>query len=246
MKELISFENISLQPITESILSLNEITGRFGLVLSEKDARELSETRNKAVSENERIEIGTGAVPAIVEKFCRSRYVNNENFTYVLNEVTYLFYYIKTETDDRISDSELIDELFKRFELQCRGSIDVLENREVGRIIRKINSGDKYFEWYKDRDELDYDSRTGARDTPENMLEDQFGREHFEHEENFADHDKYESDSLDVISSEADKIDYLDAFDEFLERESVLNKPEPERRDVARENVSDEEDTTNE
>ena len=88
MKELISFENISLQPITESILSLNEITGRFGLVLSEKDAVELSETRNKAIFENDRIEIGNGAVPAIVEKFCRSRYVNNENFTYILNEIT--------------------------------------------------------------------------------------------------------------------------------------------------------------
>lgn len=246
MKELISFENISLQPITESILSLNEITGRFGLVLSEKDAVELSETRNKAIFENDRIEIGNGAVPAIVEKFCRSRYVNNENFTYILNEITYLFYYIKTETDDKISDGELVDELFKRFELQCRGSIDVLENREVGRIIRKVNSGDKYFEWYKDRDELDYDSRTGARDTPENMLEEQFGREHFEHAENFADHDKYESDTFDVIASEADKVDYLDAFDEFLEREAVLNKKDEVKRDVARENVSDEEDKADE
>ena len=246
MKELISFENISLQPITESILSLNEITGKYGLVLSEKDAVELSDTRNKAVSENERIEIGIGAVPAIVEKFCKSRYVNNENFTYILNEVTYLFYYIKTETDDKISDTELIDELFKRFELQCRGSIDVLENREVGKIVRKINSGDKYFEWYKDRDELDYDSRTGARDTPENMLEDQFGRDHFEHTEDFADHEKYESDTLDVISTEVDKIDYLDAFDEFLEREAVLNKQETSKRDVAKENVSDEEDLPNE
>lgn len=246
MKELISFENISLQPITEHILSLNEVTGKYGLVLSEKDARELSDTRNKAVSENERIEIGFGAVPAIVEKFCRSRYVNNENFTYILNEVTYLFYYIKTETDDGISDSELIDELFKRFELQCRGSIDVLENREVGRIIRKINSGDKYFEWYKDRDELDYDSRTGARDTPENMLEDQFGREHFDHNDTPADHDNYESDTLDVISAEADKIDYLDAFDEFLEKEAVINKPTNERRDVAKEEADDDEEGTNE
>lgn len=241
MKELISFENISLQPIEESILSLNETTKKYGLILSEKDAKELSETRNKAVSENERIEIGLGAVPSIVEKFCRSRYVNGENFTYILNEVTYLFYYIKTETDDKISDAELIDELFKRFELQCRGSIDVLENREVGRIIRKINSGEKYYEWYKDRDELDYDSRTGARDTPENILEEQFGRDHFDHGDTLADHEKYESDTLDVISSEADKIDYLDAFDEFLEKNAVLNKPDEVQRDVAKENADDEE-----
>jgi len=246
MKELISFENISLQPITEHILSLNEITSKFGLTLSEKDARELSETRNKAVCENERIEIGLGVVPAIVEKFCRSRYINSENFTYILNEVTYLFYYIKTETDDKISDKELVNELFKRFELQCRGSIDVLENREVGRIIRKINSGEKYFEWYKDRDELDYDSRTGARDTPENMLEDQFGNDHFEQNDTQADHDKYESDSLDVILSEANKVDYLDAFDEFLERDVILNNVSDEKRNVAKEDVDDEEKSINE
>ena len=142
MDGLISLENISIRPIEQELLELNSISGGYGLVLSEEDAHSLSAMRNRAVKENDRVEIGSGAVPEIVKKFCTSRFVTQENYAYILEEITYLFYYIKTETDDKISDSELIDELFNRFELECRGSVDTLETREAERIIRKVNSGE--------------------------------------------------------------------------------------------------------
>ena len=47
MNELISIGNISLQPVSGEILALNEVSGKYGLVLSEEDAKELSEMRNK-------------------------------------------------------------------------------------------------------------------------------------------------------------------------------------------------------
>ncbi len=243
MNELISLENIALSPITENLLSLNEFSRKYGLTLTAKEAKELSDTRNKAVSENERIEIGSGAVPDIVKRFCTSHYVSSENYTYILNEVTYLFYYIKTETDDKISDSDLIDELFKRFELQCRGSIDMLQTREVGKIIRMVNSGEKYFEWYKDRDELDYDSKTGLRDTPVAMLEDEFGKSYFSQNDTEADHDKYETDTLDALVEDNDEKSYLDAFDEFLDREALLNKGTTPNPYAAHENPEDKEES---
>ncbi len=243
MNELISLENIALSPITENLLSLNEFSRKYGLALTPKEAKELSDTRNKAVSDNERIEIGSGAVPDIVKRFCTSHYISAENYTYILNEVTYLFYYIKTETDDKISDGDLIDELFKRFELQCRGSIDMLQTREVGKIIRMVNSGEKYFEWYKDRDELDYDSKTGLRDTPETMLEDEFGKSYFTQNDTEADHDKYETDTLDALSEDNDEKSYLDAFDEFLDREALMNRKNTPNPDVAIENPDDKEES---
>ena len=120
MNGLISIDGLSLRPISDELLALNEVSREYGLTLTAEEAKELSETRRIALEENERVEAGAGAVPEILKRFCASRYVNAENYTYILNEVTYLFYYIKTETDDKIGDEALIDELFERFELYCR------------------------------------------------------------------------------------------------------------------------------
>ena len=228
MDGLISLENISIRPIEQELLELNSVSSGYGLVLSEEDAHSLSETRNRSVKENERVEIGGGAVPEIVKKFCTSRFVTQENYAYVLEEVTYLFYYIKTETDDRISDSELIDELFNRFELECRGSIDTLETRESERIIRKVNSGDNYRKWFADRDELFYTDAKGSREAPTDQIEAAYGDNFFNNEDTLADHDKYE---LDVGEGEnepdGDSFD-LDAFDEFFDKAAALAR-EPEK-----------------
>lgn len=243
MNSLISFENISLHPVSKEILELNSVSEQYGLTLTEDEARELSETRNTAVSENERVEIGSGPVIDIIKRFCTSRYITKENYTYILNEVTSIFYYIKTETDDKISDKDLLDELFQRFELQCRGSIDVLIGREAERIIRKVNSGENYYKWYADRDELDYDSKTGMREAPANVLDEEYGIEYFEDKDTPADHDKYENEEK--YDEEEDIESILDAYDEFLDSEAEKNAFEP-KRDVAKENPDDEEGERNE
>ncbi len=241
MNGLISLENMSLRPVSKEILALNEVSSKYGLVLTEEEARELSDTRNTAIVENERIEIGTGAVTKIIERFCTSRYITNENYTYVLNELTYLFYYIKTETDDKISDNALIDELFERFELYCRGSIDTLLGREAERIIRKVNSGENYVKWYADRDELNLKPGVGARETPDNYVREEYGDSYFESvdSDGLADHDYYEPD---VYEAADDDIDELDAFDEFLESEAVLQKEEIMNPDVAKEDMDDDDE----
>ncbi len=240
MDGLISFENISLKPIDKEILALNEFTSQYGLVLTEQDARELSETRAKALTENDRIEIGGGIVTKIIEKFAQSKYITMDDYTYILNELTYFFYYIKTETDDRITDDALLDELFERFELYCRGSIDTLEGRELERIIRKINSGEHYYEWFKERDELDYTPEVGERETPENFLRDERGRLFIGVGEEIADHDLYVDD---VHYDEDEDISAeLDAFDEFLDAESAAYINTLVNPDAAVEDVDDDEE----
>lgn len=254
MNGLISFENLSLRPVSEEILALNEVSQNYGLVLTEEDAKELSEMRNKAIVENERVEIGVGAVPDIIKRFCTSRYVSKENYTYILNEVTYLFYYIKTETNDKISDHDLIEELFDRFELYCRGSIDTLEGREVERIIRKINSGDNYYKWYKDRDELDYNDEVGSREaggvyedtdkphTARQLRFSSYGEDFFD-DDTVADHDMYE-DEPDYNADDFDAS--LDAFDEFYDQAAFENAQDEPKRDIAKEDMDDEEDKEDE
>ncbi len=248
MNGLISLENLSLQPVAEEILALNTVSAKYGLALTEQDAKELCEMRSRAINENERVEIGGGIVPEIIKKFCTSRYVTSENYTYILNEITYLFYYIKTETDDRISDKSLLNELFTRFELYCHGSLDTLEGREIERIIRKINSGENYLNWYKDRDELDYDQGVGSREAPVEFDEGEnphkartmrlssFDEESFA-QDTVADHDMYEQD-LDYNADDYEAT--IDIFDEFMAEINVKKSGEKRVAENGEEKEEDE------
>ena len=239
MDGLISLENISIRPIETELMALNAVSEKYGLVLSEDEAHSLSVMRSRSVKENDRVEIGEGAVPEIVKKFCTSRFVTQEDYAYILEEVTYLFYYIKTETDDKISDADLIDELFDRFELECRGSVDTLEQREAERIIRKVNSGENYTKWFAERDELEVTDERGSREAPMNQVEEAYGEEFFR-DDSIADHDKYERDYGEGENVEDEGFD-LDAFDEFFDKAAALAKND-EKRGVAKEEEDDGED----
>ena len=202
MNGLIPLDNLSLQPITGEILALNEVSRQYGLTLSEEEARDLSDTRNTALRENERIEFGSEVMKRIVERFCASRYLDKSNYADVLNEITYYFYYIKAETGERIGDAELVEEMFKRFELFCRGDIDRFEEKEIDRIIRKINLGKKYESVYGEEDL--FDPFTFGRETPENLLGDTY-------EENPDAPEEREEDG----TYETDAGSDLDVFDDF-------------------------------
>ncbi len=165
-----ALQHLAAQPMDDKILALNEISKEHGLVLSPADARELSEVRTRSLQDNERLEIGLGAMEGVIRRFSQSAFINQENYAYVIAEVTDLFYYIKTETDDKISDNELLDELYLRFEQRCRGSIDLLMSREGEILIRKINAGENYEKWYGAADRVDT-----TRDTDVNARRDEDG-----------------------------------------------------------------------
>lgn len=231
MNGLISFKNFALnttQSVSREILELNEISKEYGLVLSEEDAVELSETRSKALVDNDRIEIGVGAIAEIIKRFSKSRYVNADDYAYVLNEITDIFYYIKTETDDKVDDDELLDELFKRFELNCRGSMDLLLGREAERLIRKINSGENYGRWYAREDANSYEA---SRDTHENVLRDEYDENLWSEDEDcYLEEEEYDED--DDIDAE------LDSFDEYLD--ALANEEDGDEPDE--DDFDDEED----
>lgn len=170
MNALITLENFALQPVDDKILALNTVSQEYGLMLTPEDAKELSEIRERSLKDNERLEIGLGAMDGIIRRFSRSSFINQENYAYVIAEVTDLFYYIKTETDDKVSDNELLDELYLRFEQRCRGSVDLLVSQEGEILIRKINAGENYEKWFGETDSVDT-----SRDTDVNARRDESG-----------------------------------------------------------------------
>jgi len=131
--ELRQLENAA---ITRDLLSVNEKTSEYGLTLSESEARELVDIRNRSLRENERIELGSGAILQIIDRFCTSSYINSQNYAQTLGELLDIFYFYKTESRDRISDVNLIEAMYKLFEGPCHGSTELLAGRDLETILR--------------------------------------------------------------------------------------------------------------
>lgn len=208
MNGLIPIERLSPQPVTAELLALNDITWERGLTLTQEEARELSETRIRALKENDRIEFGTEVMRKIMNRFADSRYLDRGSWADVLNEITYYFYFIKAETEDRISDTALVEEMFIRFELYCRGSVDRFEQKEVERIIRKVNMGKAYDRYYGDEDAMD--PADFGRRTPDNLLDDTYSAQ-------TAGEEDYTGGAAEEIAR--DETAEMDIFDDFPEED---------------------------
>ena len=123
------------------IIKCNEITSHYGLTLSEVEAQELVETRAEALNSSGRIEFAGGIINKMIKKFCDSPYLSQFNYATTLNDLIETFYYFKNETLDEISDDELILLMKKYFDENCRGSIELLQNRELEFLARNIRYG---------------------------------------------------------------------------------------------------------
>ena len=130
------------------IISYNEETLNYGLVLTEQQAIELVRTRNIALRDNGRIEFGGGIIGKIINEFCDSPYLTMENYEYTLHELIEMFYYYKDETLDLMGDDELIKFMKRSFDGICQGSLELLSSRELYNLARSLrfgkqDSGDK-------------------------------------------------------------------------------------------------------
>lgn len=117
--------------IAHELTALNEKTEEYGITLSEKDCTEIAEFRAETLRESERIEIGVGAVRRIIEGFCDSGYISQNNFKDTVEGLLECFYTIKSETDDRVSDDEVLKFLKYLFETEAGGDVSKLYECEA-------------------------------------------------------------------------------------------------------------------
>lgn len=128
------------QAVSE-ILQLNEMTRQYALTLTEQHAIELVEARSRSLINTGRIEFGGGVIDKIIKEFCDSPYITQENYAETLNELIEVFYYYKNETIDLIADDKLIKNMKICFDGNCKGSLELLKNRELDKIARQIRGG---------------------------------------------------------------------------------------------------------
>ena len=100
----------SLQTVQakEELQKCNQISEKFGLSLSEEQMQLVIQNRFEVLKSTGRIEFGTGVVEKLVYEFCDSPYIEQEEYADVLIELQELFYLLKKETLEQLTDDELI------------------------------------------------------------------------------------------------------------------------------------------
>lgn len=122
-------------------MKCNDLTVKFGLVLTEAQALALVETRSFVLKKNGRIEFGGGVIDEIINEFCDSPYLSMHNYEETLHELLETFYYYKNETLDLMSDDDLIKYMKNAFDGICQGSLELLSGLELYKLARNLRYG---------------------------------------------------------------------------------------------------------
>ena len=139
---LFSLEMLSSPAATAAqILSLNEKTEQYGLSLTPADTTALMQTRLEALTANGRIEVGSATIGKLIDAFYSSAYISQRDYVATLHELIDLFYYVKNETMDLISDDELIEFMKDCYENRCGGSLELLAGRELEKLAENLRFG---------------------------------------------------------------------------------------------------------
>lgn len=93
-------QRFSQQAMTRSVQALaqaNQVTSRYGLVLTEQQMLSLTQRRQEALVATGRVEFGDGVIHLLAETFCDSPFLCPANYEETLGELQALFYYFKNE-----------------------------------------------------------------------------------------------------------------------------------------------------
>lgn len=139
------------QYAVNSILSCNEETCEYGLTLTAEQAYALVLSRNQSLKASGRIELGGGVIEKLIHSFSGSPYINSENYEETLHHLIDIFYSFKSDTWEAVSDDQLIGFMKDAFDGSCRGSLELLEAREMAQLSSHIHSGKSFDSFPKDQ-----------------------------------------------------------------------------------------------
>lgn len=133
-------DNLAARKNAELLLETNDYTRQYGLALTHTDALSVVEARDIALRDYGRVELGVGMTDRLIMTFCDSPYLNSENYAETVCALTELFYYMKGETFDRLTDDELLQLMKRYFDGECGGSLELLAERELETTARNIRA----------------------------------------------------------------------------------------------------------
>lgn len=125
----------------EQVLKTNQVSERYGLSLSAREAGLIASERRNALLEQKRVEFGQGIVPKIIYEFCDSAYIDQEHYADIIIRLQEIFYLYKNEMLDEITDDELLHLMKEQFETICFGDLDYLEETCLQNFAQAIRAG---------------------------------------------------------------------------------------------------------
>lgn len=123
------------------VVDMNQYTERFGLALTEEEAKLIIQKRNDPLKEQRRIEFSDSITPKIIREFCDSDYIDQNNYVETIIRLQEIFYLFKNEMNDEITDDELLHLMKEQYEQLCFGDLDYLENTCLSDFAAAIRAG---------------------------------------------------------------------------------------------------------
>ena len=141
MEEKNWMQILSGQNQLAKVIATNQVTEKFGLVLSEEDAKLLVNEKSESLKEQKRIEYGESILPKIIYEFCDSDYISQRNYVETIGRLQDIFFLYKNEMMDEISNDELLHFMKEQFETVCYGDLEYLESTCLDVFAQAIRAG---------------------------------------------------------------------------------------------------------
>ena len=95
----------------------------------------------QALRAERRVEFGPGILPRVIEEFCDSDFIDQNNYVDTLIRLQQIFYLYKNEMYDEISDEELLHFMKEQFEEVCFGDLGYLEGTCLRIFAEAVRAG---------------------------------------------------------------------------------------------------------
>lgn len=124
---LSSIQNESIILAKNEILKINEESSAYGLILTPGDVEEIIKSRGYSLKTYGRVDLNMDITKKLINKIYTSQYTDKDDYVEIINDLQDIFYYLKNETLDEISDYEIIDIIVEFYE-KTSGRIDNVQN----------------------------------------------------------------------------------------------------------------------
>lgn len=117
----------------------NQLTEAYGLQLSANEMRELCILHDAALKNSGRIELGGGILPLLAAAFGDSPYLAPREYAATLAALLELFYQLKNDCCDRLSDEELIEKMADCYNHEAHGSVEFLTDAAMQGTLPELD-----------------------------------------------------------------------------------------------------------
>ena len=138
----------------QELYALNARTARFGLTLRPQAMEEIRLARVSALSDHGRVELGPSAVSRIVDWFCDSPFLLQDEYEATLMELVDAFYYFKNACADLLTDDELIQAMRERYD-SYDGSVEAITGTTLEALCRARRLGEAYEDGFAEEEDDD-------------------------------------------------------------------------------------------